>query len=56
MNAELFPRPRTEVAPGAVHLPDWLDTSRQHELLEACREWARPRPACARSAPPAAAR
>ncbi|WP_405641093.1 alpha-ketoglutarate-dependent dioxygenase AlkB family protein [Streptomyces sp. NBC_00019] len=42
MNAELFPRPRTEVAPGAVHLPDWLDTSRQHELLEACREWARP--------------
>ncbi|WP_327715381.1 alpha-ketoglutarate-dependent dioxygenase AlkB [Streptomyces sp. NBC_00490] len=42
MDGELFPRPRTEVAPGAVHLPDWLDTSRQHELLEACREWARP--------------
>ncbi|MDQ0603861.1 alkylated DNA repair protein (DNA oxidative demethylase) [Streptomyces canus] len=42
MDTELFPRPRTEVAPGAVHLPDWLDASRQHELLEACREWARP--------------
>lgn len=42
MDAELFPRPRTEIAPGAVHLPDWLDASRQRELLMACREWARP--------------
>ncbi|MFF4272457.1 alpha-ketoglutarate-dependent dioxygenase AlkB family protein [Streptomyces sp. NPDC001536] len=42
MDAELFPRSRTEVAPGAVHLPDWLDTTRQRELLAACREWARP--------------
>jgi alkylated DNA repair protein (DNA oxidative demethylase) len=42
MDAELFPRNRTEVAPGAVHLPDWLDTGRQRELLRACREWARP--------------
>jgi alkylated DNA repair protein (DNA oxidative demethylase) len=42
MAAELFPRARTEVAPGAVHVPDWLDTERQRELLEACREWARP--------------
>ena len=42
MDTELFPRPRTEVAPGAVHLPDWLDAGRQYELLEACREWARP--------------
>jgi alkylated DNA repair protein (DNA oxidative demethylase) len=42
MDAELFPRARTEVAPGAVHLPDWLAPSRQRELLEACREWARP--------------
>lgn len=25
MDAELFPRIRTEIAPGAVHLPDWLD-------------------------------
>ncbi|MFJ9722471.1 alpha-ketoglutarate-dependent dioxygenase AlkB family protein [Streptomyces sp. NPDC101209] len=42
MEAELFPRPRTEVSPGAVHLPDWLDDGRQRALLDACREWARP--------------
>jgi alkylated DNA repair protein (DNA oxidative demethylase) len=42
MDAELFPRARTEVTPGAVHVPDWLDTGRQRELLEACRTWARP--------------
>ncbi|MFJ8532029.1 alpha-ketoglutarate-dependent dioxygenase AlkB family protein [Streptomyces sp. NPDC093591] len=42
MDAELFPRERTQVAPGAVHLPGWLDPDRQRELLEACREWARP--------------
>ncbi len=42
MDAELFPRARTEVAPGAVHVPDWLDTYAQHDLLRACREWARP--------------
>ncbi|MET9138424.1 alpha-ketoglutarate-dependent dioxygenase AlkB family protein [Streptomyces parvulus] len=42
MDAELFPRDRTEPAPGAVHLPDWLPPARQRELLRACREWARP--------------
>ncbi|MFF4054781.1 alpha-ketoglutarate-dependent dioxygenase AlkB family protein [Streptomyces sp. NPDC001668] len=42
MDAELFPRARTEVAPGAVHLPDWMAPARQRELLAACREWARP--------------
>ncbi len=42
MDADLFPRARTEVAPDAVHVPDWLDTERQRQLLEACREWARP--------------
>jgi len=42
MEAELFPRARTEVAPGAVHVPDWLPPARQRELLAACREWARP--------------
>ncbi|QKZ24404.1 alpha-ketoglutarate-dependent dioxygenase AlkB family protein [Streptomyces chartreusis] len=42
MDAELFPRERTEVAPGAVHLPGWLDPPVQRELLEACRDWARP--------------
>ncbi|MCX4631417.1 alpha-ketoglutarate-dependent dioxygenase AlkB [Streptomyces sp. NBC_01443] len=39
---ELFPRERTEIAPGAVHVPDWLASERQRELLEACRAWARP--------------
>ncbi|MEV6950628.1 alpha-ketoglutarate-dependent dioxygenase AlkB [Streptomyces sp. NPDC051183] len=42
MNGELFPRERTEIAPGAVHVPDWLGPRRQRELLHACREWARP--------------
>ncbi|MYV44305.1 alpha-ketoglutarate-dependent dioxygenase AlkB [Streptomyces sp. SID2888] len=42
MDAELFPRSRREVAPGAVQVPDWLDTDRQLRLLRACREWARP--------------
>ncbi|MEO3752053.1 alpha-ketoglutarate-dependent dioxygenase AlkB [Streptomyces sp. B6B3] len=42
MDAELFPRARREIAPGAVHLPDWLSPERQRELLAACREWARP--------------
>ncbi|MFJ9660101.1 alpha-ketoglutarate-dependent dioxygenase AlkB family protein [Streptomyces griseoflavus] len=42
MDGELFPRARTEIAPGAVHVPDWLDALEQRELLEACRRWARP--------------
>jgi alkylated DNA repair protein (DNA oxidative demethylase) len=42
MDTELFPRTRAEVAPGAVHLPDWLDAARQRDLLDACRAWARP--------------
>ncbi|MGW7457537.1 alpha-ketoglutarate-dependent dioxygenase AlkB family protein [Streptomyces sp. NPDC054797] len=40
--AELFPRERTVIAPGAVHVPDWLGPGRQAELLAACRAWARP--------------
>ncbi|GAA2475633.1 alpha-ketoglutarate-dependent dioxygenase AlkB [Streptomyces longisporus] len=42
MDAELFPRERTQVAPGAVHVPGWLAADSQGELLDACREWARP--------------
>ncbi|MFG2972739.1 alpha-ketoglutarate-dependent dioxygenase AlkB family protein [Streptomyces sp. NPDC048331] len=42
MNGELFPRERTVIAPGAVHVPDWLGAGRQVELLAACRAWARP--------------
>ncbi|MEV8095281.1 alpha-ketoglutarate-dependent dioxygenase AlkB [Kitasatospora sp. NPDC085879] len=37
-----FPREPAEPAPGAVHLPDWLDAAEQRELVEACRAWARP--------------
>lgn len=39
---ELFPRPRTEIAPGAVHVPGWLSPQWQQRLVSACREWARP--------------
>ncbi|MGK5631715.1 alpha-ketoglutarate-dependent dioxygenase AlkB family protein [Streptomyces sp. URMC 123] len=42
MSAELFPRPVAEVAPGAVHVPAWLDPELQRRLLDACRAWARP--------------
>ncbi|MFD0922947.1 alpha-ketoglutarate-dependent dioxygenase AlkB family protein [Saccharopolyspora rosea] len=45
----LLPRRRAEVAPGAVHVPDWLALDEQRELVAACREWARP-PAGMRSA------
>ncbi|MFC7343483.1 alpha-ketoglutarate-dependent dioxygenase AlkB family protein [Saccharopolyspora griseoalba] len=39
---ELFPRPRTEIAPGAVHLPGWLSLDLQRRLVLACRDWAKP--------------
>ncbi|MET7654554.1 MULTISPECIES: alpha-ketoglutarate-dependent dioxygenase AlkB [unclassified Streptomyces] len=42
MDSELFPRERTQVAPGALHVPDWLDPAHQRELLTVCRDWARP--------------
>ena len=38
----LLPRPRREVAPGAVHVPDWLTVDEQRHLVAACRRWARP--------------
>jgi len=38
----LFGRPRTEIAPGAVHLPGWLTIEEQRHLVTACREWGRP--------------
>ncbi|MGA6171128.1 alpha-ketoglutarate-dependent dioxygenase AlkB family protein [Streptomyces sp. NPDC012600] len=37
----MFPRPRRVVAPGAVHVPEWLPVERRRELVAACREWAR---------------
>lgn len=40
---ELFalPRETREVAPGAVHVPDWLSLQEQIELVEKCRGWSR---------------
>ena len=36
----LNPRERREIAPGAIHLPDWLDLDQQRRLVGAWREWA----------------
>jgi len=33
-------RERRVLAPGAVHVPDWLDLNQQRRLVVACREWA----------------
>jgi alkylated DNA repair protein (DNA oxidative demethylase) len=35
----LLPRPRAELAPGAVHVPGWLGFAEQRELVAACRGW-----------------
>ena len=36
----LFDREPVTVAPGAVHLPGWLDGERQRELVGWCRMWS----------------
>ncbi|MFD7735697.1 alpha-ketoglutarate-dependent dioxygenase AlkB family protein [Kitasatospora phosalacinea] len=36
----LIPRPRMQLAPGAVHVPGWLTVEQQRELVTACRGWA----------------
>lgn len=41
MDEALFPGPPVEVAPGAVHLPAWLDEQTQVDLVRRCRDWAR---------------
>ena len=43
---ELFtvPRSRRVLAPGAVHVPDWLDHGQQQDLVTVCREWVRAAP------------
>jgi alkylated DNA repair protein (DNA oxidative demethylase) len=38
----LIARPRAEIAPGAVHVPDWLTIDQQRDLVTACRDWALP--------------
>jgi len=37
---ELGRRLGGEVAPGAVHVPDWLSLDQQRQLVTACRGWA----------------
>jgi alkylated DNA repair protein (DNA oxidative demethylase) len=34
-------RPPVEIAPGAVHVPDYLTVGERAELVGACRDWAR---------------
>jgi alkylated DNA repair protein (DNA oxidative demethylase) len=41
MTESLFDRERTEIAPGAVHVPGYLTLEGQRELVDACRGWAR---------------
>ena len=41
MTDSLFARPPVELAPGAVHVPGYLDAEQQRKLVAACREWAR---------------
>ncbi len=36
----LLPRERSEVSPGAVHVPGWLDIEQQRDIVEAWRRWA----------------
>jgi DNA oxidative demethylase len=36
----LLPREPRVIAPGAVHVPDWLTTGGQRELVAACRAWS----------------
>lgn len=38
--AALIPASRTEIGPGAVHVPGWLNEDHQRTLVAACREWA----------------
>jgi alkylated DNA repair protein (DNA oxidative demethylase) len=38
----LVPRERAEIAPGAIHVPEWLDLEAQRRLVAAARGWAKP--------------
>lgn len=38
----LFARVKQQIAPGAIHVPDWLSLEEQQQLLDQCREWAKP--------------
>ncbi|WP_020496831.1 alpha-ketoglutarate-dependent dioxygenase AlkB family protein [Sciscionella marina] len=41
MTGSLFEMGPREIAEGAVHVPGWLSTEHQREIVIACREWAR---------------
>ncbi|HVH21976.1 MAG TPA: alpha-ketoglutarate-dependent dioxygenase AlkB [Pseudonocardia sp.] len=40
MTQALLPSERRVLAPGAVHVPNWLDPGQQRDLVRACRGWA----------------
>ena len=56
MTLELIPRERRELAPGAVHVPGWLDVAQQRFLVKRCREWAAEGPGIRAAALPNGAR
>jgi len=56
MTSALLPRERRVLAPGAVHVPDWLDLPQQRALVLACREWAGEGPGIRAAALPNGAR
>ncbi len=56
MSDALIPRERRLLAPGAVHVPDWLDLDPQRMLVRACREWAAQGPGIRAAALPNGAR
>jgi len=38
----LLPRHKQHLLAGAIHIPDWLCLKQQQQLLEHCRDWAKP--------------
>jgi alkylated DNA repair protein (DNA oxidative demethylase) len=56
MTLDLLPRERRELAPGAVHVPDWLDLRAQRSLVRHCRRWAAEGPGIRAAALPNGAR
>ncbi|MFC5141358.1 alpha-ketoglutarate-dependent dioxygenase AlkB family protein [Actinomycetospora rhizophila] len=53
---ELIPRERRTLAPGVVHIPDWLSEDAQRVLVVAAQEWAREGPGARHATLPSGAR
>ncbi|MEJ2860413.1 alpha-ketoglutarate-dependent dioxygenase AlkB family protein [Actinomycetospora flava] len=53
---ELIPRERRTLAPGVVHVPDWLSLATQRRIVTAAREWAREGPGARHATLPNGAR